>query len=165
MKAYTLIHTRMRGIEVGLQAVHSNVEIMRDLEPDTSERDDLISRWATSYKTFAWLDGGNSEQLNDNINIIQESGAPYAYFNEPDLKCSAADVNDAGMLTACTVILTNEQVQTVDVLRRNPGAIRDESPEGYISWLYGMYGACTTPVGKAEAKLIEMIAGLRTKGL
>ncbi|CAM0026345.1 hydrolase [Vibrio phage D148] len=156
MKAYTFVHSYICGIQVGIQAGHSNVELMRKEEGDSDVRE-----WADHHKTFVWLDGGDSEKLNDVINIMQESGMPYAYFNEPALKCSSADEDDAGLVTAATVLLSTEMVEAADYIRRFRLLLNGtgfHNPDG-------SFNPVGNDFGNGEKMLIWLIANSRSKSL
>ncbi|CAL9967962.1 hydrolase [Vibrio phage D69] len=162
MKAYTFIHSYIYGIQVGIQAGHSNIEIMRNLDPGNHARDKAIADWADFHKTFAWLDGGDSDTLNDAINVLQLSGAPYAFFNEPALKSPGSDV---GVVTAATVILTEEEVQAADDIRRYR-LVRTESEVDSTTWFESESGSIgTSPMTRQRASLVELVANSRIKGI
>lgn len=161
MKAYTFVHSYICGIQVGIQAGHSNVELMRGLDPAGSECDELIDRWASDHKTFVWLDGGDSARLNDIINIIEASGCPYAYFNEPALKCSAADKDDAGMVTAVTVLLDTKLVEAADYIRCEGLHLNGTS----LHNRYGDFDRISINLSNEERLLLSLIANSRSKSL
>ena len=168
MKAYTFIHSYICGIQVGIQASHSNIEIMRNLTPATCIRDSEISKWADEHKTFVWLDGGDSETLEDTINLIQAASIPYAYFNEPAMKCSSAGPLDAGMITAVTAVLTEKQVELCSLIRTGGGTIvpRNNNTEACFSFRDALGGyTYTDNICIEKAKLFELIAKSRSKSL
>ena len=156
MKAFTFIHSYICGIQVGIQAGHSIVELMRKEEGDNTVRE-----WADHHKTFVWLDGGDSENLNDAINIMQESGMPYAYFNEPALKYSSTD---DGIITAATVVASSEMVYYSDLIRQDRLEYREYAARSgfYDKDDEFVFGNEFTV---EEMRLINLIANARSKSV
>lgn len=80
MKLYTFINSYIYGIQVGIQASHSNIEFMNE-HGDNEE----VKEWASDHKTFIWLDGGDANQMIENIKLLQDAGFSVSYFREPGL--------------------------------------------------------------------------------
>lgn len=104
MKAYTFINSYIYGIQVGIQAGHSIVELMNEFG---STRE--VQMWANKYKTFAWLDGGNDINMKELLSIVEDSGVPVMPFYEEGM---------GNLLTSFTLVLTNEQLELADNIRK-----------------------------------------------
>ena len=101
MRAYTLIHHYVCGIQSGIQAAHSLVELMVDhgLEEDVIE-------WSTNHKAVCWLDCWNLDKLWDSIN----SYFPASKFCEPAL---------GDLCTAISFVADSDQVSIMKSIRDN----------------------------------------------
>lgn len=161
MKAYTFINSYICGIQVGIQAGHSIVELMTEYRhepcesyPDPTVQEKVVMDWADDHKTFVWLDGGDAEAMDAAYTLARNSRLPCSFFSEPGL---------GGYMTAFTVVLPSDLVDTVNLLRNNRDAVYTEGMEGEIFWETDMVlsNECT----KREAPLLELIANSRSKSL
>lgn len=153
MKAYTFVNSYICGIQVGIQAGHSLVELVKN-----ADCDDEIRRWADDHKTFVWLDGGSSADLDEIYETAMYSSMPSSYFQEEGL---------GDMTTAVTVILNEDQVDVIDKVRKcRHEMFIEHSDVDSTCWFQTITGdVSTTPMDRKDMYLLKHIVGARTKSL
>lgn len=91
--SYSINNMYFMGIQAGIQAAHSIVELASQNAGNTDYKSvgnldfykgDLFYKWATDYKTIVILNGGPVSQLESNARIIEDSSFPSARFYETD---------------------------------------------------------------------------------
>lgn len=120
MKLYTFVNSYILGMQVGIQASHSNIEFMREHGAEESVRE-----WAQAHKTFVWLDGGGSDKMIENIKLLKAEGFIVSYFREPGL---------ANVVTSFSVLVDEDVLDEVakykDLYRKYPIDIPYEKLSG-----------------------------------
>ena len=101
MKAYTLIHHYVCGIQTGIQAAHSLVELMVNCGDDLA-----VVEWSTDHKAVCWLDCWDMEGAWDLVSDV----FPSARFEEPAM---------GDLCTAVSFVVTDTQIEIMKVLRGN----------------------------------------------
>ena len=104
MKAYTFIHNYICGIQVGIQASHSIVELVSS----DQKHQDLVRDWTLSHRTMAWLDGGDFSSMMGLADTCRNADVPYAVFQEDAMN---------GLVTSISFVLSTEMVEIADSIR------------------------------------------------
>lgn len=145
MKLYTFINRYICGAQVGIQASHSNIEIMRKEAGDAD-----LTEWMDNHKTFVWLDGGESEHMDLLLARLKQSDFLFAEFKEPGL---------GNVMTSVSVLLNTDQVMLVN-------QIRSDGLEYSGGALHAKYGEVYVDASLAkDALLLHYIANCRSKGI
>lgn len=149
MKAYTFINSYIRGIQVGIQAGHSLVELL------SANKDDKgVSEWASHHKTFVWLDGGDSDSMEYLIERAVDVGYPIGVFNEPGL---------GDLVTSFTIVLPENLSSILDDMRK----YKLELGYNCLNYDNGLLRSTYEELGitRYEANFLLIIANTRTKSL
>lgn len=153
MKAYTFINSYVCGIQVGIQAGHAIVELM-----DNWANHKDVAEWARHHKTFVWLDGGDSDNMQEILNTIVKADVAYEFFLEPGL---------GNVTTAITVVPNAELVELANQVRQWRYRLLPDNP---IPGFYDDKGQlqiniASKGISLGEACLVELIANSRNKNL
>lgn len=149
MKAYTFVNSYICGIQVGIQAGHSIVELMT-----TYKDNELVREWSLNHKTFVWLDGGDADGMQETLNLLIKAGLPYEFFMEPGL---------GNMITAVSVVLPTRLVEAADHVRQRRYHLSLASPTAGFYDKDGLIQMVDKDLSKSEMQLVELIAGSRNK--
>lgn len=86
MRLYTFNNFYLSQIQIGIQSLHSTVELFNKYEHNYQMLD-IVKDWARNYKTAICLNGGNAGELQEiieKLHVIQQNGLhlPHSYFRE-----------------------------------------------------------------------------------
>jgi len=84
MRAYFINNMYLSSIQNGIQAAHVVHELFRKYQKQDALQYALHD-WADNHKTMIVLNGGMTEHMLDFLELVQDSGLPFALFNEPGI--------------------------------------------------------------------------------
>lgn len=79
LKCYVWVHSKLSGINAGIQALHAVAELSL-----LEHLDDEYGDWARHHKTVVLLNGGSCEDLVDIAHTLQGFGDEVGIFKEED---------------------------------------------------------------------------------
>lgn len=93
-----------KGIHAGIQTGHAAVDLTRKYMPNKGESEEhvaMVAQWADIDKTFIVLNGGMHFEMQNVLDLVRDSGYPFAVFHE-----SVEAL--AGIMTSVVVVLPEE---------------------------------------------------------
>lgn len=128
MKMYFVNNSYCKGVQAGIQALHSAIRLLTKYEDDSvngTKCVDMITDWVNNHETVALLNGGNHADLMDFYSIMESTDTfPFALFREEGLNDAASSI---------AVLCSTEQVQDMSDYRN--GIITEKDLEyryGYV---------------------------------
>lgn len=102
-RCYVFVHSFLGPIHKGVQAAHAVAELVHRYD-DVEDPNYHVSKWVSNDKTLLLLEGGNSANLRQILELAEKSHLPYAEFREDDetLDC---------ILTAVAVVVCESSLE------------------------------------------------------
>lgn len=133
MRAYFWCNYYLSSIQQGIQSAHCLAEMMITTEP--GHKQTQLHDWATNYKTLIVLNGGNSAQLAELFNDIQNFGVllnlPVAKFSEDEQSLNSA--------LTCVGMIVPESVYGLSDDPNSEDPLNWFSPERRLNGLISQY--------------------------
>lgn len=121
MRFYGFGNYYLSSLQQGLQAAHCVADMFMKYEyseDDVLLRRNVLLEWARQHKTMVLLNGGNSSELHDLYNFLNDYNNPYPYVrfyeDEQSLNCA---------LTYVGVILPEKIYKSAALVRNVPEAV------------------------------------------
>lgn len=152
MRAYFFGNFYLSSIQQGIQALHctANMFVKYNKLPHNVCKD-VVFDWADNFKTTILLNGGNSADLQELLDIFKDQDDfPWAYFNEDKDSLNSA-------LTCIGIIIPESIYRTADFLRKGGKVSGEDS--GFSTSCDNKYVLC-----KKDLLLINIINKCRMAG-
>ena len=83
-RMYCLAERHLSPVQKAIQSAHAIVEFIGHTTP-ADEHAKALAQWMDIDKTIIILDGGNDDEMTNNMVILQDAGISFAEFREPDM--------------------------------------------------------------------------------
>jgi len=121
LRFYSFTNWMLRPIQQGIQPGHAAVDLFVKYSLYGKTTADIIGErqremlydWATNWKTFICLNGGNNESVEEIYAFLHDEQNPYPYAPFHEDEASAA-----GMMTTVGIVLPERIFSTASLLRR-----------------------------------------------
>lgn len=132
MRCYHFCHYYLSGIQAGIQSAHAQMELFVKYQVPSPPKKQLY-HWASKHKTMICLNGGNSAQLDDTIDLLKNPNNPYAW------SVFAEDEQSLKSIITNVAIVLPEYIYDADPEARYPdyskGDIHIDMPVGITNQL------------------------------
>lgn len=120
MRVYTFTHFMLSTMAQGIQAGHAKDELVNKYIYGKSEQrapemsmniGNMLQDWSVNYKTHIALNGGETPDLHELIDFLDDGNCPYpwAFFEEDD--------SLGGLVTSIALVLPDKIYETASLLR------------------------------------------------
>ena len=124
LRCYTFTLYQLSPIQQGIQAGHAAVELVNG-----HQHDELVTEWASKWKTMVCLNGGDYQDLTDFIFIFlvrTENTLPWCFFKE--------DASFGNLITSVAMIIPARIFGTAENLRKMK--FDQQMPSSFTEWEY-----------------------------